>query len=285
LPAFPKRIKHVDIWELQDSKLEETQEEVATEVGKPGLLIMQRTFFIACVLAAIASAQPLRRFDVVSVKQLPSTISIPDANFHETATSVTTTATLNLLLYRAFAPIRSTRISGLPAWGSSVFYDIRAKAETPFRDEEMRSMLQALLADRFGLKVHWETREIAYATLVVVAGGVKLKPLGSDTDDRSPVNNMIRLRNLHELADALSTWMGITVTDETHIYGDFDITIDLRNESYRGPDGRNPRGIDLVRATGDAMVRHLSEFGIKLERRKGPIEILVVDQALRPSEN
>ena len=146
-------------------------------------------------------------------------------------------------------------------------------------------MLRKLLSDRFGLKIHSEPREMDYLALIATAGPNNLKTLNPDKEEHLPVNGVFRPRNLPSLADMLSSWLNTPVIDETQITGDYDITLDLRNEDYHEIGGHMPRGIDMARAVGQAMARHVQQLGFKLEKRKGPLEILVIDQVLRPTEN
>src|SRR5204862_7209131 len=98
--------------------------------------------------------------------------------------------TLKFLLIFAYTPpsartLRIRDIIAVPGWADSDHFDIEAKAEsgiTPI-PEQMRLMVQSLLADRFQLKAHWETREMATFNLVVAKGGVKFKL----SEDQSPI--------------------------------------------------------------------------------------------------
>src|SRR5687768_1617301 len=62
-----------------------------------------------------------------------------------------------------------------PTWAPNVFFDLKAKTESSSSEEELRLMLRALLAERFSLKTHWQTRELSYYALVEERNGPKLK--------------------------------------------------------------------------------------------------------------
>ena len=252
----------------------------------PVIDFMRKILSIVLPLIVVASAQSPPRFDVASIKELPPDTPLPTGiSVRITATSITATANLGTLIRRAHAPLQRTRIIGVPAWATSILYELRAKTEIQSSQEEMKRMLRTLLSDRFGLKIHSEPREIDYLALVAIAGQSRLKPMNPDMEEPTPVNGVFHLRNLQAVADMLGSWMSTTVIDETHLAGDYDITLDLRHEDYRETGGHSPRGTDLLRAIGQAMARHIQQFGLKLEKRRGPLEILVIDQVLRPSEN
>ncbi len=83
--------------------------------------------------------------------------------------------TLKLLITVAYR-IKADQVAGGPAWIDSDLYDMNAKAERPSSIEELHAMLQDLLADRFKLRFHRETKELPIYALTVDQGGAKLKP-------------------------------------------------------------------------------------------------------------
>jgi uncharacterized protein (TIGR03435 family) len=138
-----------------------------------------RPIWIVCLSAALLaqSEPPPRRFEVASVKlhQGPGRIGISTSGPRLNAVAA---GPLLLIMY-AFnlKSYQISRTSALLALGDE-FYDIAAKAEgdvAPAQDE-FRGMLQLLLADRFQLRVHRETREVPVYALVVGKNGPKFKP-------------------------------------------------------------------------------------------------------------
>ena len=81
--------------------------------------------------------------------------------------------------------------------------------------------------------------------------------------------------------------MGAPVIDETGISGDFEMTVDVRHaNTSQYSDGPIRGGVDALIAMREMLTHELErQLGFKLERRKGPLEVLVVDQASRPTEN
>jgi uncharacterized protein (TIGR03435 family) len=191
--------------------------------------------------------------------------------------------TLNVILRQAYG-LEHYQITGGPAWLDTDRFDIEAKAAGEPTKEQMMAMLQALLADRFQLKVHRESREGNVYALVVAKGGHKLKP---PTGDRSFISlhrndpptepgvhySLVGNKaSLALIAARLGQQLGLPVIDRTGIEGEFDFKVDYAV-------GDNPdSGIPLPIAIQE-------QLGLKLERAKGPVETLVVDRAAKPSSN
>jgi uncharacterized protein (TIGR03435 family) len=181
--------------------------------------------------------------------------------------------------------------TGAPALmlSNDTLYDITAKAEgdgTPTRDQ-FRQMLQALLADRFQLKVHREPREMPVYLLVVGKGGPKFKPSLPDADAQAHFSasgpnyqaTMPR-ESMDDLAkNLLSHVAGRPVLNKTGLPGMWDIRLTYKPESQidRGP-MPDMGEISIFTAVQD-------QLGLKLEPQNATIEILVVDHVEKPSEN
>jgi bla regulator protein blaR1 len=202
-------------------------------------------------------------------------------------------------------------IEGGPAWIHSELYDINAKAEGTQSQEMMQGpMLQALLEDRFKLKIHRETRQVPVFALTVAKGGSKLKPFqeGSCTSPPSTFplpapapgqtycKAMVVLRKpgveaenstLGEFAKLLDLLFDRPVIDTTGITGRFDIHLEFT------PDENTPRlppSGDVADVSdpgaGQSILTALQrQLGLKLVPAKGPREFIVIDHVERPSEN
>jgi uncharacterized protein (TIGR03435 family) len=202
---------------------------------------------------------------------------------------------------------------GGPAWINSESYNINAKAQGNASKEMMLGpMLQALLVDRFGLKVHRETRIVPAYALTVAKSGPKLQrakegctpidpakpPAALQPGQKklcgSPANGMIGGKssitlvahglNLNEFSRSLASIMGRPVVDKTEIAGRFDFDLEfLPDESSAGlrirlASSDSPNATSIFTAIQE-------QLGLKLESTRGPGEFIVIDQVERPSEN
>lgn len=149
-------------------------------------------------------------------------------------------------------------------------------------------MLQTLLADRFQLKVHNETRELPEYALITGPTDPKLKPAteanccgGSKVSARGQLSS--KNVTLSQFAGTLSEVLGRPVVDETGLQERFDIELRWRPDASEfGGHGR-PNADDL---DAPSIFTALQEqLGLKLKSRKGTVEVLIIDHAERPSEN
>jgi len=171
--------------------------------------------------------------------------------------------------------IQRVRVVGGPAWSDSDQFDIAAKAERPdVTRDEIRAMLQTLLADRFELQVHRETKELPAYALVVARSGSKLKASASDgkpslTDTVGPngeQRTVLIASPLRLLVNMLANTLGSPVVDQTGLDGLYDYT-------FEWPGARS------------SLFAAVDELGLKLEAKKQAVEVLVIDRAKRPSAN
>src|SRR3974377_1452648 len=132
-------------------------------------------------IAALAVAAQVSSFEVATVKPVN-----PPAGPHVVSLIINhgrlniEAAELRQIVGLAYA-VQRVRVLGGPAWADSDQFDIVAKAENPDASrDEIRNMLQALLAERFKLVVHRETKEIPAYTLVLAKSGSKLKAAAPD---------------------------------------------------------------------------------------------------------
>jgi uncharacterized protein (TIGR03435 family) len=170
-------------------------------------------------------------------------------------------------------------------------YDILAKAARPATADEMRPMLQALLAERFKLAAHRETKEMSAFALVEAKGGHKMKPAESGdgsgiTPTDGPAKIALNGRNasLEQLAGFLSGPLRTPVVDMTGLKGKFDFVFDITayipQEKDRLPGEQPPDPISVLQS---ALPKQL---GLRLEARKLPVEMVMIDHAEKaPVEN
>ncbi len=203
--------------------------------------------------------------------------------------------TLKFLVVHAY-DVLAYQVSGGPGWMSTDCWDIRAKAGSikgKLQSEQFLSMLRALLADRFQLKVHSETKEVSVYALVVGKSGSKLIPNnGTGKDTRSAWGSFsVQKGSAAALAHQLSLQLGRTVIDKTELKGEYDFKLEWQPEPGQGvletlglpADPRPSPPADTNRSSIFTAVQ--DQLGLRLEARKGPVEIIVIDHAEKPSEN
>jgi uncharacterized protein (TIGR03435 family) len=196
------------------------------------------------------------------------------------------------------------QLSGGPAWArhgvlsdvsgaDSVLYQVTAKAADgpPPAIRQFRLMLQALLADRFQLRIHHASRDLPVFNLVVAKDGPKFKENFSDAKVSMAMRDggLFRIRAVHapirNLVEELSNpnhGTGRPVFDKTGLTGFYDFEIEWAPNylAAAGPDGSAPD------ATGPSVFAALQErLGLKLEPGTAPLDTVVIDHAEKPSGN
>ena len=259
----------------------------------------------AALVAPIVQAQtppPVDRapqnFDVASI-HINNTET--DGHHHiinDPAESRFRTANLALRDLIQFAyGLPESQILGGPAWIDSIMFDIDAKSDPAVNEQlhalpteqarhQKQLMVQALLADRFQLKAHEETRQLAVYALVVAKEGPRFKPAevnGTTVDTgRSRLHIAGSDDTISILARELAQTVGRVVLNQTGLTGRYDLTLrwtpdDAPQPLLNGaPDPNAPPGI---------FTAIQEQLGLKLESTKGPVPVLVIDSVGMPSAN
>jgi uncharacterized protein (TIGR03435 family) len=213
--------------------------------------------------------------------------------------------------------ISDFQVIGAPSWITSDRYDVEAKPDSVLEEQMQkmsseqndlvkRHMLQTLLADRFKLTFHRETREFPIYALVVAKGGPKLhesKPDDADPDaSKDPAHHRnggtmqmsfdsgsmvinAEATSIDGLSAQLSGQLHSTVQNQTGLKDNYDFTLKFAPEDTRVvvPD---PANVSLSDSSGVSIFAAVQDqLGLKLESKKGPIEVLIVDHIDRPTEN
>jgi len=217
-----------------------------------------------------------------------------------------TTENVPLKMLITFAyDIRDHQLSGGPGWMNDDRFDIAAKPDRdiPSGDagnQTIRLMVQSMLAERFHLVVHRETREMPIYALVIAKGGPKMteaapESRGSGFRMKGRGQMTVTKAKMEMFVRVLSNQVGRTVVDKTGLTADYDFKLEYAPDMAQplvGKDGV-PAGVSNVEK-GDApnapdlpsLFTALQEqLGLRLEPQKGPVEIVVVDRAEKPSEN
>ena len=241
------------------------------------------TLFFVLSVAAAAQETPRATFEVASVKPgQPGPPSIQPGPNSLTMRHVR----MNGCIAWAFN-IQEPQIAG-PNWLNDGFYDIFAKTAAPVKEDELRGMLQGLLADRFQLTSHRETREINALTLLVSSKGHKLTP-AEKPGDPSFQTGKLSLKGtgatLAELTQFLSRELREPVIDQTGLKGLFNYTLDINayvTEEMRKSGGDGPP-LEANTIIKEAMA---AQLGLRVELKRVGVPMLVIDHLERaPSEN
>jgi len=222
-------------------------------------------------------------FEVATIKPHPEPINF-SADPSVRGSTVTGTASTLLDIITTTYGLRYDQISGGPGWIKSDHYDLVAKApgDALITKDQMQSMLQNLLADRFQLKIHRETREVPMYALVVGKSGPKFKvsPEAEALNGVTYVSNgslhmKVAKGTMEQLARRLSgNGAGRPVIDQTGLTGLYSYTLDWAN----GTPAADSDAPSLLTAVQE-------QLGLKLESTKGSVEVLVIDHAEKPSAN
>jgi uncharacterized protein (TIGR03435 family) len=192
-----------------------------------------------------------------------------------------TNASLKTLIRNAYG-VLSFQLANEPAWLDTEMYDIQATTNSTEKisPEQLKILLQNLIAERFALQVHWETREGTVYALLPEKGGPKF--LASSGDAKPGMNTQKgpehatmtgTAQTMAVLATNLGNQLGRFAVDKTGLTGAWDFTLawDLQ---------------PTADSTGPSLFTALREqLGLRLEAQKGPVQILVIDRADHASEN
>jgi uncharacterized protein (TIGR03435 family) len=274
------------------------------------------TALFVLVTAAIAQAQssPDPQFDVASIKLNASGARAVSIGASSPRAFQAENVWLRFLIEMAWN-VKDYQLSGGPDWATSNRYDIDARTETDASFEQMRPMLQSLLKDRFQLALHHESKDLPVYALVVAKGGIKLKASSKENcitrDPNAPpsaptpgqtylsfcggLGTSPRSLNgtaisMEQLTTALSNTMQRTVIDQTGFTAPFDVhlewTEDQSTPGFYAPGLAPPASALPASGSGPTVFTVLQEqLGLRLESTKGPVMILVIDHAVRPSAN
>jgi uncharacterized protein (TIGR03435 family) len=275
---------------------------------------------VGIAISAFAFAQEAapKQFEVASIKPDHSSDNRMGVALEPGGRFVATNVPARFLIQFAYQ-LKDNQLSGLPGWADSDRYDIAAKPESGAgtKTEEVRVMMQSLLADRFQMTFHKETREMPIYALVVAKSGLKMQAAKGNADfgdDPKPRpepgpgrgrgqglgaggGEGIRMSRgelnganvkVAMIADQLSRIVGRSVTDETGLAGSYDFVLKYTPEGTAQP-GRGPEPSEAAPPSDSqspsifAAVQE--QLGLKLEPKKGPVDLYIIDRLEKPSEN
>jgi uncharacterized protein (TIGR03435 family) len=251
---------------------------------------------VAGVRAAQAPATP--SFEVASIK--PNKAGPPQSLGPDPPGRVVlpyvTVSTLVGFAYR----VRDAQVVGAPGWAQSEPFDIEATTGGPARPAQISLMMQTLLAERFNLKVHHETRDLPVLELTtarsdkklgprlapataedtacsggraptpIFPGGPEVEPCGGGFTATGIYQRGTTMDRFARLWLETSLRVGPTVVNRTGLDGPFNVWLDW------GPDGN-------ARDTGTIITLLLDQLGLKLASSKAPTDVVVIDHAEHPT--
>ncbi len=232
------------------------------------LRICWRTLVWLTLAAAAAFAQP--RFDSASVRYDPDARDTP---LSFAPGRVAGTVPLRKVILEAFH-ISPFQLSGGPAWINSEKFAIEGKAATPASKEELRPMLQTLLADRFRLSVRREIKEVPVYALTVAKGGPRFrefKPGDAVPTQEPPDPGLVRIffvQSMHDFAEMVnqSDAAGRPVLDQTGLSATYVIDFQIHSAA------------DLIESIED-------QSGLRFEPRTAPLDSITIQHIERPDPN
>jgi uncharacterized protein (TIGR03435 family) len=251
---------------------------------------------------------PTLTFDVASVRE---TQQAPDdrswqmgLNSQPHACQFQANGITPKVLLQAAYGFGAYEVSGAPSWFESSFWVVQAKCDHSVDDQlagltddqahmEKQHMMQALLADRFHLKVHWETKQANVYALVLAKGGSKLQPTKEETADPTVPNSTVETKGANiqshavehgreltathitakGIAALLSAMLRANVEDKTGLPDRYDFTLHYTYLSS-DPDAFPPLPTAIQ-----------EQLGLQLEHGKGSVDVLVIDHMDRPTAN
>jgi uncharacterized protein (TIGR03435 family) len=289
---------------------------LSSQISTPLTSRVSAILLVAAAYSLFAQSADSPRFAVASVKRGSEfTTEVPmGVNPRPGGRLTTTNAPLTFLIQKAYG-VRVYQVVGGPSWVNSDGYNIEAKPESDTNQKDTWLMLRTLLADRFKLKVHRETKDLPVYALTATKGGPRLPvPQAGLCNETMPSPDSPKQQRMAppcgpgvikagtgltmeginltmaKFTGFLSTIIGREVIDKTGFTTKFDLHLDFAfDDALAGLP--NPRGPgDSAQAADPAarpsiMIALPEQLGLKLESTKGPVEVLVIDHAEKPTEN
>jgi uncharacterized protein (TIGR03435 family) len=235
-------------------------------------------------------------FEVASVKPNKSAdqrvMMVAEPNGRFTATNIK----LPFLIRTAYQ-LQDNQIVGGPSWLNSDRFDIVAKAEDDQYPGDLLARMRSLLADRFKLTSHSETRELPVYALVLMRNygtlGPRLRLTECPQPPRAPCANVsngagrltLRAAPFSQIVQFLSPSVNRVVVDRTNLTGSFDLDLEWTPDQLpQAPPGSSAVSpVDPDRPSIFTAVRE--QLGLRLEASRASVDVLVIDRVERPTED
>lgn len=243
---------------------------------------MRDSLVLFLIAASVAFAQGHGpAFDAASVKANTSDDHIVDIHVGPGGHFMARGYSLKLLVQQAYQ-VKGFQVSGGPGWLDTDRWDITASGAADATNAQINSMLQALLAERFALRVHRVSKEMPGFELSVAGGRSKLKP--SLTTEENPGSS--RRKGAALVADGITTatfakmlgaYLSKPVSDKTGLSGLYDVRVEWTERADQLGDA-DAQGVSLVDALRD-------QLGLRLAARRVTAETIAIDGAAKASAN
>jgi bla regulator protein blaR1 len=210
---------------------------------------------------------------------------------------ITTNTTVHDLINLAYW-LHPKQVTGGPAWTESVKYDMTGKPDAPGQPsvDQMKMMIQKLLADRFQLKFHFEKRDLPVYAIRIAKTGAKMiksqddpKGLPGFYFGRAASGTTLTFRNspLSQIAAVLQNTLDKPVVDQSGLSEKYDFTLTFTPDAAQAViiGGAPPPAADNPDAAPDLFAAVQQQLGLKLESTKAPVDVMVIDRVEKPSEN
>ncbi len=242
-----------------------------------------------------ASAKP--EFTVATIR--PSNPNAPRGGYGFRGQDVTTTnVSVNWMIKLAFN-LHARQIAGGPGWLDSDKFDTIGRPDTPGQPsrDQMKLMIRKLLEDRFGLKYHFEKRELPVYAMVVLKTAPKITPSAGDPNAFPGIGfgqepGVLSLRGINTTLDGVvnglqSNILDRPVVNQTGLTGRYDFLLRWTPDAgqianFGGLPPGNPSNPD---APPDIFAAFQQQLGLKLESTKALVDVMVIERIARPSEN
>jgi uncharacterized protein (TIGR03435 family) len=255
------------------------------------------TAALVVFLAGLASGQDKTAapaFEVAAIKPNASNDHRMSIQMGGGGEIIMSNFTLRRLIMFAY-DVKGYSLSG-PDFMDTVSFDVNAKPPANSARDQIKPMMQALLAERFKLQIHRETKTLTGYALLIAKGGLKIKqvqasdgPDGGGQQMRMGIGQLTAQKiDMKALADLLANQMDRPVVDMTYLKGLYDIKLEYTPEQ-RGGMNPAPEGVERPApdAAGPSIYTALQEqLGLRVESQKVPVEVVIVDKVEKvPTEN
>jgi uncharacterized protein (TIGR03435 family) len=250
-------------------------------------LVASGVLFVCRVDEPTAGQQPQPTFEVVSVKRSPSADSSWQINAQPGGRFVATNTPLMNLIQNAYN-VREFQLIDVPSWVGSARFDIDARANREVSDDEIDLMLQALLEDRFRLRLRKSQRELPIYELVLARSDGRLGPnlvrMSSPDDCKAAMAKQARAQggaavfqmcgSVASVASFVSIRTGRRVENQTALMGTFHVTLNY---------AANPLAVNSDTPALETALQE--QLGLKVQSSRGPVDVLIVESIQPPVEN